>query len=167
MPFPDDLLDQAKLLVHLDPNRPKQANLRRAVSTAYYAVFHLLAADAAAQASAARPAGLSIKVQRALDHKEMKDAAKGFKSSNLPEIIAPLINGGLPVELIAVADAFIRLQEERHRADYDLDSSFDRAKAQGAVVQATRTFKDWATVRNSDEAKVFLAALMFHKRWNR
>lgn len=31
-----DLLDQARALLHLDPTRPKQANLRRAVSAAYY-----------------------------------------------------------------------------------------------------------------------------------
>ena len=37
--LPEELLEQAKLLLTLPPN---QANLRRAVSTAYYAVFHLL-----------------------------------------------------------------------------------------------------------------------------
>ncbi len=38
-----DLLDPAEQLAQLDPRRPKQANLRRAVSSAYYALFHLLA----------------------------------------------------------------------------------------------------------------------------
>ncbi len=38
-----DLLDQAEQLAHLDPRRRKQANLRRAISSAYYALFHLLA----------------------------------------------------------------------------------------------------------------------------
>jgi len=35
-----DLLDQAEQLAQLDPRRPKQANLRRSVSSAYYALFH-------------------------------------------------------------------------------------------------------------------------------
>src|SRR5712664_67396 len=42
MAFPDDLLEQAQHLAQREPKRPKQASLRRAVSTAYYALFHLL-----------------------------------------------------------------------------------------------------------------------------
>ena len=44
MSLPEDLLEQAVHLATLDARRPKQANLRRAVSTAYYALFHLLTA---------------------------------------------------------------------------------------------------------------------------
>ena len=43
-----DLLDQAEQLAQLDPRRPKQANLRRAISSAYYALFHLLAWESSA-----------------------------------------------------------------------------------------------------------------------
>ena len=43
-----DLLEQAEQLAQLDPRRPKQANLRRAVSSAYYALFHLLTWEASA-----------------------------------------------------------------------------------------------------------------------
>ena len=39
MPFPDDLLEQAYDLAHKEPTNPKQASLRRAVSTAYFAPF--------------------------------------------------------------------------------------------------------------------------------
>jgi hypothetical protein len=42
MPFADDLLEQAYDLANKEPTNPKQASLRRAVSTAYYAQFHLL-----------------------------------------------------------------------------------------------------------------------------
>ncbi|GAB4215496.1 MAG: hypothetical protein OHK0013_41130 [Sandaracinaceae bacterium] len=42
MALHDDLLAQAARLARTDKNRPKQANLRRAASAAYYALFHLL-----------------------------------------------------------------------------------------------------------------------------
>ena len=42
----DDLLLQAKHLQQLDKLKPKQANLRRAVSSAYYSLFHLLIDEA-------------------------------------------------------------------------------------------------------------------------
>jgi len=167
MSLAEDLLEQAKFLVHRDPQKPRQASLRRAVSTAYYAVFHLLATSAADQASSATPPALRLRVRRALDHSEMKTAAQSFASSNLPRQIAPLIRGALARELVSVADSFIRLQEDRHKADYDLDIRFDRAVTEEAVARATQVFRDWASVRETDGAKVFLAALMFHKRWNR
>jgi hypothetical protein len=40
-----DLLDLARHLVDRNPGAPIQADLRRAVSTAYYAVFHLLISE--------------------------------------------------------------------------------------------------------------------------
>jgi len=46
MSLPHDLLAQARLLATKEPRRPKDASLRRAVSTAYYALFHLLTDEA-------------------------------------------------------------------------------------------------------------------------
>ncbi len=47
MSLASDLLDQASILADLDPMKPKQASLRRAISAAYYSVFHLLIDDGA------------------------------------------------------------------------------------------------------------------------
>ena len=41
-----DLLEQAVRLAKLDVKKPKQANLRRAISSAYYALFHMLVDEA-------------------------------------------------------------------------------------------------------------------------
>jgi hypothetical protein len=46
MGFADDLLEQAYHLLNKDGDDPKEASLRRAVSTAYYALFHLLIDEA-------------------------------------------------------------------------------------------------------------------------
>lgn len=40
------LLHQARHLAIKEPSRPQQASLRRAVSTAYYALFHFLIDEA-------------------------------------------------------------------------------------------------------------------------
>src|SRR6266567_7288616 len=48
MAFPDDLLELAQDLRSLHSEGPHQASLRRAVSTAYYALFHLLISEATA-----------------------------------------------------------------------------------------------------------------------
>lgn len=45
MPYHDELLQQAIDLVHRDLRDPTQADLRRSVSAAYYAVFHMLISE--------------------------------------------------------------------------------------------------------------------------
>jgi hypothetical protein len=47
MPYHEDLIEHALFLATLNPGQPKQADLRRAVSAAYYALFHLLTTEAA------------------------------------------------------------------------------------------------------------------------
>ena len=44
---PPDLIEAARVLTESGPSLPTQARLRRAVSTAYYAMFHCLAATVA------------------------------------------------------------------------------------------------------------------------
>jgi hypothetical protein len=68
MPFPNDLLEQARHLANREPKRPKQASLRRAVSTAYYALFHLLSMETAKNWR--RPTE-RFTVARMLDHTPM------------------------------------------------------------------------------------------------
>ena len=54
MAFADDLLEQAYHLANRESGDPKQASLRRAVSTAYYALFHLLIDEAVGNWGVAR-----------------------------------------------------------------------------------------------------------------
>jgi uncharacterized protein (UPF0332 family) len=79
MPYHYDLLDQALKLVHQDPLNPKQASLRRAVSTAYYAVFHLLIFEAASNWN--KPT-LHTSLGRAFDHGLMKSASREIANAN-------------------------------------------------------------------------------------
>jgi hypothetical protein len=167
MPLPQDLLEQARFLSRREARRPRQASLRRAVSTAYYATFHLLSKAAADQASPADPAGLAGVIQRAIEHGTMKNAAKAFESGNLPHQVQVLLAGPVPAPIKSVARNFVRLQEERHKADYDLTDKFDRTRVQGLVKAAEQLFMDWNAVRNTPEARVFLASLLFGKVWSR
>ena len=91
MSIAHDLLDQADHLAALDAKRPKQANLRRAVSSAYYALFHLLVEEAAATLVTDRD--LRLLVSRAFDHSEMKKAAAPFGQANLPKNVAGIAGG--------------------------------------------------------------------------
>jgi len=167
MPLSQDLLEQAQFLVGREPGKPKQASLRRAVSTAYYAIFHLLAWDAAAQATPSKPVGLTGRVVRSIEHGAMKKAAQLFETGNLPDAIKPLVTHPIPPYLLALAHNLVLLQEERHAADYDRTRAFKRARAQNAVSLAEQTLATWNSVKETDHARLFMALLLFPKLGSR
>jgi hypothetical protein len=170
MSLAEELLAQARFLASLDPHSPVQANLRRAVSSAYYAVFHLFSAEVAAQIVSCGPSGLRERTQRALNHNAMYKAAESFSQSgtrprNLPADID--LPEPLSKEIISIAKGFKLLQDERHAADYDVGQSFDRIKVLALVQTAEDIFADWNSEKRSVNAPVFLASLMFWQLWKK
>jgi hypothetical protein len=160
-----DLLEQARYFAHREPKRPRQVSLRRAVSDAYYALFHLLTAEGS---KAVRPAAIRNHVRRAYEHRTMKNAcrswARGTKKG-LPVQTAALTMDPLQPELGEVAKAFVLLQEARHAADYDLSQPLTRAESAAFVACCEKAFRDWSAVRATPNAAVFLASLLFEKQW--
>jgi hypothetical protein len=89
MSLHSDLLDQAERLATLDPRRPKQVNLRRAVSAVYYALFHLLTSEASAL-YATEPVGWpGQRVVRVAQRQEVwRVAPQPFSGRGLPAPLA-------------------------------------------------------------------------------
>jgi hypothetical protein len=151
-----DLLDQASTLTALDPMKPKQASLRRAISTAYYSVFHLLIDDGARRVTS----NLTLQpyVARSFQHTAIKEAAKKVIAQSMtpPPWPAPLFSAPIEPELIRVCNTFIDLQSLRHSADYNTAISFKRAEVVAAVSRAQAAHLDWAATKASDNTTVFL-----------
>jgi hypothetical protein len=170
VPLADDLREHARILLH---GSPREVQLRRSVSAAYYALFHLLSSAVAEQVSPNSPTGLRGRTQRALDHGQMASAARNFTAAgkspaNLPgdiglaEVISP--------ELANIAQSFVDLQEARYLADYDvLDAAggVNLRWAQGCLAKVDAAFRDWSIEKSSECARVFLATLLVGKSWNK
>jgi hypothetical protein len=119
--YPDDLLELAQHLASLEPTNPRQACLRRSVSTAYYALFHLLISEATSnwirpELSSALPLG------RLFEHGKMKSASQKKRS----ELEAHFKKNPPPSpdlvpfrHLHRVTNVFIQVQQKREEADYD------------------------------------------------
>ena len=123
-----DLLHQARLLARHDQRRPRAANLRRAISAAYYALFHhhLESGSILLLGTQRTDWPLVEFVTRAFDHGAIKAACRSF-TQNPPSVAAgpwSKLGGGTSVDLQFVAHAVMDLQEERHDADYNLSRSF-------------------------------------------
>jgi uncharacterized protein (UPF0332 family) len=142
-----ELLAQARSLLAKEPKRPKQASLRRAVSTAYYALFHLLAEDAArAMFGGSDSAELRVVAHRGFQHAAMKRVAKAVVARNPSETWKPLL-AAPSGELELVARTFVELQEERHLADYDPARRLTRAEAVDVVERAEAAARAWTSIR--------------------
>ncbi len=136
------LFDTARVLAGVSgvaaaPGRPRQAMLKRAVSTAYYAMFHALCESNADALVGASPTGqdiqLWVQMYRALDHRPAKDRVSSYQQhSSVPEILN-------------FASVFGRLQSHRLDADYNPRSVFTRSQVVRLINRAeavTNSFDD-------------------------
>ena len=104
-----DLLTLAEHLTAPAATEPEQAWLRRSISTACYAIFHLLVSEAAQRwkGSAASRLGL----ERAFKHDQMREVSRAVATGLWKGWSTPRFS--VPHELLDVAESFIKLQEAR------------------------------------------------------
>ncbi len=180
-PLPFELLRLARRLLGRGAKAPDQASLRRAISTAYYALFHLLTFEAGGIfVSQLETIESTVQLDtiksmvRSYDHNLMLKASKSFANGKLPIKLDPLGNTladrkRQPImdRLKSVAKTFVDLQEARHLADYDLAQHYDRQAARRFVELAEAAFADWDQVREDDLARIYLACLLLFDAWNK
>lgn len=161
------LFQQARRLARLDPMRPQQANLRRAVSAAYYALFHYLIDQACRTSIGTQQAQTPFRqvIARGFEHGSMKQACKSFAGGTLPQGVARGLPAGfsIPNHLQNVAQTFVELQEQRHLADYDLSQMYSRAEVVALVQQAEQARIQFDQLTDRTMKKFFLACLMAWK----
>lgn len=87
MAYHDDLIEQARHLADLDPGRPRQANVRRAVSAAYDAMFHFLIDRATHMIVGTAPGRQAMRrtIARAFQHRTMASVSESFSKRQLPD----------------------------------------------------------------------------------
>ena len=143
MSYPDKLVAHARHLLGRNRTKPQQVDLRRAVSAAYYAVFHALTQQAAARAVGSTAAvAFATAVARSFEHSGMRSAADDMAKQNPSAKTRPLLDGvALSSDIRTICQRFSNLQVLRHRADYDLSSTFNKADAVQAVDDADDTLK--------------------------
>ena len=95
----------------------------------------------------------------------MKDVCKAWANGNLPSTVAHVNTTRPLTQLVKVAEVFVRWQQKRHDADYDVSLSFNRLGALAEVSRAEQAFKLWETVRTDQQAMLFLSALLLQKKW--
>ncbi|QRE74160.1 hypothetical protein F1D61_11540 [Methylobacterium aquaticum] len=148
------LLATARRLAKAGGSKPRQSDLRRAISTAYYALFHIVAQDCADRLVGQgpnRPDKAWRQTYRALNHGDGKRACAQLRAL------------GFPATLVQTGDAFRTLQEQRHLADYDPDHRVTRADALAAIAAAENGIANLRATSNKDRI-AFAVQLLLRPR---
>jgi uncharacterized protein (UPF0332 family) len=160
MPYPADLLEQAWHLARREKKKPRQASLRRAVSTAYYALFHLLIHEATLNW---RRVDQRTLLARFFEHGKMKSASKK-QVADLKAFfrINPPAGHRLDTaqHLHLVADTLVEAQQQRHTADYDGATIWVRTEVVSFIEHVDSAFKSWHAIREEPTAQAYLLSLL-------
>ena|SRR5579875_1938623 len=170
MPYADELLEHASRLLQPGGRSIAEADVRRAVSSAYYALFHLLVEAGTNLLCPEQPVELRAQFKRAFVHSDMKKVCKQFetgKKASMSSTLRNLLTEPVEPELLEVAKAFVDLQAMRHQADYVLDSPISSTEAAIHVAKAKEAFQCWQAIHATNNAKAFVTALLLDRHWRR
>jgi hypothetical protein len=164
VPDSADLLAVARLLLKSAGAEPaSEAALRRAVSTAYYAVFHHLLRAAvrrfvgpAGEASAAY--GI---LYRGFDHRRIREVCEALDSERLsPRYTSKLRRTAMSKEIRDFSDAFPTIQEQRQLADYDPAASFIPAQVATLIDEVEVAISSFDRADPQEQADVLALMLV-------
>ena len=138
--------------------RPRQDELCRAVSCAYYAMFHTLAgccADMLVGVTRARRSQEAWRrTYRALEHGHAKNQCANAR-----------MLGRFPPEIQRFGELFIHMQRHRHDADYDPDASFSRSDVMQFIDETESVIGGFETVDARDRRAFGVFVLLRNRRW--
>ncbi len=160
MAYPEDLLEFAQEMASIHPGEAHQPSLRRAVSTGYYALFHLLIADAVGNCTDPQ---FRAALARMFDHGPMKQASDR-KLSELNDFFdrKPLEGPERTVKyhLYNVAETFSQAQQNRNDADYNLLREWEPTQVSLLLEDIADAFKSWHTIREEPAARDYLVSML-------
>lgn len=148
-----ELLALSRQIANLPDPGTHQVNLR-AVSTAYYALFHFIIQEATLVWShdETRPV-----LARVFEHGRMK--ALCDKTRGSIKDLTPFGQRTPDEHLRAFAKTFIQAQEAREDADYDTTSQWALANVEDHIELTGEEIRSWETIRDEPAARQFLVQL--------
>jgi hypothetical protein len=163
---PNHLFEQADKLIAIQVGPPRQVDIRRAISAAYYATFHATITAAVDQFVGVtnRDTSRYGLVYRSVSHSWLRDLCKEVQKqtpSNKFKPYAP--SNGFGSNINAFAAAVAELQEKRHAADYDVMIRMNKSDAALAISTARAALRRFNKASKARRV-AFLSVLLFQPR---
>ena len=137
----------------------EQIDFRRAVSAAYYAVFHLLTMTAAESWAVGRE---RHRFARLFEHGKLKNASLALPA----KLKERLGNNASPDDqktadiLGAIAKDFVALQQDRNSADYDNSRTWSYTEVEDVILRAHDLYLAWNTVSKTPLAESYFLDML-------
>jgi len=164
---PEHLFAQSERLIQQrSSGPPRQVDTRRAISAAYYGIFHATAIAAADLFVGRALRGLPRYnlVYRGINHRDLSDLCKTVMATTLKaKYLQYCPPGGFGDDMKGFAAAVVELQEKRHSADYDPAGRVVTRDAQYALSMARRAAHQFDATAPG-EREIFLTLLLFPPR---
>jgi len=145
---------RALILPAFSGAQPSQESLRRAISTAYYAMFHALAASNADCIIGPPRNAITEhawrRVYRGLEHRAARTLLRNDQSL-------------FSAQTRHFANIFGQLQDVRHIADYDPGQMFTRAQADAWISRAEAAITDFMRIGIEERTAVAVQSLIRHR----
>src|SRR5579871_6926140 len=153
----DEFLDHSVRLAA--SGNPSNIDFRRAVSAAYYAVFHLLTMTAAEHWAVGRE---RHRFARLFDHGRLKTASlalPGKLKERMGDSPSP-DDQKTADALSAIAKDFVALQQDRNSADYDNSRVWSYTEVENVILRAHDLYIGWNTVCKTSLAESYLLDML-------
>ena len=151
-----DFIETAKDLIPESTGAPRRSNLRRALSTAYYVLFHCLARSCADMLIGGESADRSnrawIQVYRALEHGNARTRCQDNEAIDQ-----------FPPAIKEFAALFASMQQRRHLADYAPQQTFYKSEVAQTIEQAKLIIAQFQQAPTKDR-RAFAAHVLFKQR---
>ena len=144
------LIETSRRLTEPSVAQPTEADLRRAVSTAYYALFHCLAGTAADLLTGSSSG--SPQVYRALEHGRARSACQQQD-----------VMRTFPTKVRTFGDTFVDLQKARQQADYAHEGEYSKPDALDVIDTVEDVINDFEQADIGDR-RSFAVHVLFKRR---
>lgn len=147
-------LELANRLIELDGSVAlRQVALRRAVSGAYYAVFHALCSVCADEMVGWSRTGIHDPIYRTLDHRAVRKRLTSARAARIAETLP------------RIGASFANLQDHRHNADYEPPKLLFSPRQVRLLVDEAREAIDLIEALAPEKGRLELAILLIaHER---
>ena len=163
-PDPEHLFQRAIRLTEPWPSEsePRQTDLRRAISDAYYGLFHLTVAAATDMFMDSRSADEYAMAYRSVRHEWLRSLCDQLRKKKIaktpPHLPEPFFG-----DVVKFATIVAELQDLRHQADYDPSFSTAADEVKIRIAEARRAAELFLGAEERQRA-AFLALLLFNVR---
>ena len=163
MPDASELIATARFLLSAGTATPAEAQLRRAVSTAYYALFHRVSRAAAERfiGKASEASAAYALLYRGFNHGRMRDICKALDAPRLKDAWKKhLGRDAVSQDARDFTAVFGGLQEARRAADYDPRIAFSPSDVASLIEAADNALAAFDRIAPGERADILALMLV-------